>query len=120
MKAKELLEKHPKVIILLKDWWMRKVKEALNVSDLSDDYKMIVTDKPVSDVQVERVIDGNPHTLFEFVDENKIFIRTDFTEDGDLFGCSINKNVTYYKFRTRKEAERDAIDDAFELLEKEL
>jgi len=118
MEAKELLEKHSKVTLSLKEWWNKKTKEA--IADLSEDYKKMMEDVQVDNLQIERTIDGNPHTLFEFFDKNKIFIRTDFTEEGDLFGCSINKNITYYKFRTRKEAERDSIDDAFELLEKEL
>jgi len=120
MNTEELLNKYPKVTTKLKEWWNKKVEEALGSENLSDEYKNVITSMKVQDAQIIRTIDNNPHVLFEFFDENEVFIKEDFTNEGSFFGCSINEKITYYKFRNRKAAERDVIDDAFEMLEEML
>jgi len=122
MEAKELLEQHPKTTSLLREWWMRKVKEALDTSGISDEYREMVEATPVDDVQIERTIDGNPHTLFEFFDENGIYIEQSiFRGDGITYSCFIGED-TYpcNEFDIRRKAERDIINDAFEMLEEKL
>ena len=124
MEAKELLEQHPKTTSLLREWWMRKVKEALDTSGISDEYKKMVEENwvPVDDVQIERSIDGNPHTLFEFFDENGIYVTQDvFIKDEAWYTCYIgNEKYPCNEFITRRKAERDIINDAFEMLEEKL
>ena len=122
MKAQELLEKYPKVTKLIKTWWIERMKAALDTEDLSEEFKleMKLDDLSVENIQIARVIDGNPHSLYEFFDKRGVHIRYDFTDDYHFHGCSINENLMYYKFKSRREAERDVLDDAFLLLEKTL
>jgi len=120
MKAQELLEKHPKVTKLIKAWWIERMKAALDTEDLPEDFKLEMKDLSVENSQISAVIDGNPHSLYEFFDKKGVHIRYDFTDDYHFHGCSINEDRTYYKFKSRKGAERDILDDAFPLLEKTL
>ncbi|MBC7088692.1 MAG: hypothetical protein H5T96_09560 [Tissierellales bacterium] len=120
MKTEELLNKYPKATTKLKEWWNKKIEQALSSENLSDEYKNAVTAMKIQDVQIIRTIDNNPHTLFEFFDENNIIIRIDATDDPVFFGAAFVGKTMYYKFKTRKQAERDILDDAFAMLEERL
>jgi len=122
MEAKELLEKYPKVELLLREWWNEKVKNAIDTADLSDEYKETIKNIKVDNVQIERTIEGNPHTLFEFFDENKIHIgiSTYIISGSIAFRTKIGDIDSNKDFRTRKGAERDVINEAFEILEEKL
>lgn len=120
---KNVLEKYPKSTTLLKEWWKRKTREAMEVANLSDEYKdFLKKEIKVENAQIERTIEGNPHTLFEFFDENGVYITVGafLSDEITTFGCFIGKEGVCNEFDTRKEAERDIIDEAFEMLEEKL
>jgi hypothetical protein len=119
MKASELLETYPKAAIVVKQWYLEKMLESLNTDSLPEDFKEHVRKEGVDDDKIATIIEAGPRALFDVFDENGIFISIEYSLDGFTWSnmqsdASELKDTTIYLFR--KEAERAAIEQAFELL----
>lgn len=124
MKTQKLLDKHPKATKELKVWWGKKIDAALSSENLAEEYKALVKEKQIDEQQIIRTIDNNPHTLFEFFDEMGMYIEEYLLSGSEnitpKFYCSIGKKYTSITYKTRNEAERDVLNEAFKLLEEML
>lgn len=112
------IEKYPKCKVLLKG----HIKSILK--QIQDKFKTEeATELPeISDELVESmmadVITSSPRFLFDFFDENKVFIN--ILHEGGYFKYSIYKHeVDDLSYSFRAEAEIDAFQKAFDTLENE-
>ena len=115
MKTEQLLEKHPRVTEKVKEWFLDKMMKSLKSDEISDDFKEIMKEHQVDDESIIRVINGNPHALFEFFDANKIFIGT--SPSPAIFSCYIYGHNEKYNSGERKVSEKLVLDEAFKILE---
>ena len=119
MKASELLETYPKTNTIMKEWYLEKMLESLNNDSLPEDFKEHVRNEGVDDDKIVAVIEAGPRALFDVFDENHIYIQ--INTNVPHFSYSINEgDVISGSWESRKEAERAAIEQAFELLNSKL
>ena len=112
----ELLKKHPKSAELLRKYFSDKMKENIPV-----DFYDIMDKFPADDEMISKLIGDNFGSLFHFFDENKIYIQilvdSAFSKPNFIYKIVVgNRNV----FLDRKEAEKAAVIEAFNILENEL
>jgi len=115
----ELLEKHPLTAKVIKDWFLEKMIESFKDEDVPTEFKDFMREQGVENDKVAKMIDANPRMLFDVFDENKIFIEIYMFPD-DTFTCKISNGATTNSWKTRKEAELFAIEEAFLILEERL
>ena len=123
MKASELLETYPKATTVIKEWYLEKMLESLNNDSLPEDFKEHVRKEGIDDDKIAAVIEVGPRALFDVFDENHIYIQINILPE-DLsatFTHIINNSfVSLIIYNNRKEAERAAIEQAFEILNSKL
>ena len=127
MTTLELLEQHPKTTTLIKEWFLDKLLASIELAtDVPDDFKDMMKAQPIDSSNIAKMIDGIPRSLFDFFDENQLYIEIliNFQDKPFIFTYTVVvngevvSNPTKYDFR--KGAELAAIELSFEMLEKEL
>lgn len=118
MSGIELLEKHPLAATVVKAWILEQMIESFKDETVPDEFKEYMRQQGVENDKVAVMIDSNPRFLFDVFDVNKVFIQINAYK---TFSYSINDgDVISGSWWTRKEAEKAAIDVAFEMLEENL
>lgn len=118
MTGLELLDEHPKAAIVVKQWYLDKMLESLKDESLPEDFKEHVRQQGIDNSTIAKMIDGMPRTLFDVFDNNKVFIQINVSPN---FSYSINEgDVISGSWKTRREAEIAAIEQAFKLLNDKL
>ena len=119
MKGIELLEKYTASAVVIKAWFLEKMIESLQTSDVPDDFKNMMRETGIEDDKLAIMIDANPRMLLDVFDDNNIIIENFLYPDG-TFTIKIGNQTTTQSWKTRKEAEAFAIEAAFEILEDKL
>jgi hypothetical protein len=120
MSGLELLENNPKTAKLICSYYLEIMINSLNNESLPEEFKEQIREQVLDNEKVGTIIDGNPRNLFDFFDEHKIYINISTFSDGG-FNYSIlgntastgSKNI----FKTRKEAEKEAVGESIKHLE---
>lgn len=128
MKAINLLNKYPLSKNIIKEWMFNKLVESIKQDEsVPENFKQYILNEGLDDEKLATMIDGQPRTLFDVFDENKIFIcisvwtKTPGNFENAEFGIALNAtNKNNSNFSSRKEAELVAIEEAFEILENNL
>ena len=118
METLNLLEKFPKTTTVIKQWFLSKMLDSLNDSSLPEDFKSFVKAQDLENDKVATIINAGPRSLFDVFDEHKIYIDISCLNDKFLWG--INDNMHNSVYETRKEAEKEAIEQAFQMLNDKL
>ncbi len=124
MTGAELLETYPKAAVAIKEFYYGKMIESLSEdSDIPQDFKEMVKSQQFDSEYVATFIDNNPRFLFDIFDENDIYINVTAFPNR-LFIYSLVGEVAEVGSTetsdTRKEAEKLAIERAFEILNNKL
>lgn len=123
MKSIELLQKHPESSKLICSYYLEIMLESLKDDNLPEDFKAHVREQGIDDDNIAAIIDGNPRNLFDFFDDQLLFINI-MTEKGKTFSYKIIINEidvsSTLMAKTRKEAEKEAIIAAIGMLETRL
>jgi hypothetical protein len=120
-KTLNLLEKYPEITKLIKDWYMKKMIESFNNDNVPEEIKEFMMAQGIQDDKLTTIIDGSPRALFDFFDENKVFIQVNISNSGTVFSYNINEgDIISGGWNNRRETESAAIISAFELLNKNL
>lgn len=118
MSGIELLEKYPLSAAVIKASILEKMLESFKDDSVPDEFKEHMRQQGVENDKVGVMIDAQPRFLFDVFDDNNVFIQINAFK---TFSYSINEgDVISGSWWTRKEAEKAAIDVAFELLEESL
>ncbi len=91
---------------LLNVWVTQAVGENINNEELTDEYLETVADA---------MIGSQPRLLYDFLDENETYIN--INNFGGEWGYSIDGASGLPTFSSRKEAETEAFNSAFKILE---
>ena len=126
---KELLEKYPKAAKIVKDYYLEELIKGLK-ADLPEDFKEHVRRQGVKDETLVKLIELNPRALFSIFDEHSIYIQILLgfenlkvrgfvyeVVNGNINNTSLNKHPY---FTSRLEAEKEAVKEAFSILESKL
>jgi len=126
MKAVELLETYPRAAEVINEFYHTKMIESMDTSDVSQEYKDLLKEQEFDNEYVAKFIDANPRILFDVFDSNAVYIEilVDLTKDDALFSYIIDGdvmgNVEAVLYNSRIEAEKVAIEKAFQLLNDKL
>jgi len=121
MTTLELLEQHPKTTALIKEWYSIKLFKSIDAAaEVSEDFKEMMRAQPIDTSNIAKMIDGIPRSLFDFFDSHKIYIQINVSF-GPVFSYSINEGIVIAGgWQNRIETDKSAIQESFEILEKQL
>ena len=113
------MNQHPQVTVLIKDYYLNKLLNSLKTDAITDEYKEFVTARGVPIESLVAIIDNVPRDLFDVFDTQKVYIETSVDTDG-VFWWKIGETQSVIGWEKRKDAEREAIEEAFKILEEKL
>ena len=124
MNTLELLETYPKAAVKVKEWFLEKMLDTLKDDTIPEDFKDFVRQQGIGDDKVAKIVGDSPRSLFDVFDENQLYIKIDIfaKEDGTAkFIWSVNAvegSTNFYE--VRKDAEKEAVQKAFQMLNDKL
>ena len=120
MKAIELLEQNPESAKLICSYYLEVMLESLNDESLPEEFKNHVREQAMDNNNIAAILDGNPRNLFDFFDSHNMYITVTCFSDGS-FSYSIIADIgtsgTSEVYKTRKEADKNAVETAIKQLE---
>jgi len=125
MKAVELLETYPRAAEVINEFYHTKMIESLNTEDVPQEYKDLLKEQEFDNEYVAKFIDANPRILFDVFDSNGVYIEilVDYTADA-VFTYGViddnEMNTEHASYNSRIEAEKVAVQKAFQLLNDKL
>jgi len=120
----ELFKKYPKAAKKAVEYYTEAFKKSIEESDVDETYKEYARETVnIDDENVAKMIEVTPRGAFDFFDANEIYINVTAFPNG-LFIYSILGDTpevgSTETSNTRKEAERLAVERAFEILNEKL
>ena len=124
MKGLELLEQNPESAKLICSYYLEIMIESLKHEGLPEDFKESIREEGIDNRNVGAIIDGNPRNLFDFFDSHGMYINVTTFPDTLLFTYSIMTEIatsgSSEVYKTRKEADGNAVETAIKQLESSL
>lgn len=118
MKGQELLDNYPKAGELITNWYVKRFLDSMNDEGLPEDFKKFAMEAGLPKEKIGPLIDTGPRALFDFFDENEVYIETNVNSVGEVFfSYSVNGVSGKNAYPKRKDAETAAIEESFKLLE---
>lgn len=116
MNTLELIQNYPNATNVVREWFVNKMMESIKESDVPEDFKQMMRDQGIDDGRLVAMMDASPRLLLDVLDQNNIIIGISY--DNGVFRYSFNgKTVESIDFTSRRDAEREAIEDAFIMLD---
>jgi hypothetical protein len=114
---KKILDNNPLVTAALQLWFTKKMESAVAEAKMSKELKDSFSKTVVSVEKLAPIIEVNPRSLFDFFDENHVYILP--IMDGDRFSATVNGEQLLIRgfVATRILAENRAVVKAFPILE---
>ena len=120
MKGLELLEQNPETAKLICSYYLEVMLESLNDESLPEDFKDHVRAQAMDNRNIAAILDGNPRNLFDFFDSHNMYINVTSFSNGS-FSYSITSDIATSGssdvYKTRKEADKIAVETAIKQLE---
>jgi len=117
MDLKKLFETYPKACEIIKSWFLEQMLESFKDETVPDDFKEFVRKQGIDTERIIKIIGSNPRSLFQVMDENKLFIEIRVNmEEGPEFSWGVNGNRTDDWYTTRTEAELKAVIECLKQL----
>jgi hypothetical protein len=117
MKASDLLETYPKAAKVINEFYRSKMLESLKTENIPEEFKEMLKTQEFDNEYVATFIDKTPRILFDVFDANDVYIQINVFN----FSYSINQgSVIAGSWKTRIEAEKAAVEQAFQILNDKL
>ena len=120
MKGIELLEQNPESAKLICSYYLEIIIESLKDEQLPEDFKESIREEGIDNEKIAAILDCNPRNLFDFFDSHNMYININCFSNG-AFSYSIIADVgvsgTSELYKTRKEADKNAVETAIKQLE---
>jgi hypothetical protein len=113
--AIEVLHRYPLATEVVRDWFIKKMKQNLDEDMVNEDFKEFMMRKGVPDDTLAIMLDQNPRTFFDVLDENKLIVEIIHSRSG-VFYFLINGALDNGKYDGRIPCERAAVIKALEML----
>ena len=115
--AIKVLNDYPIATEIAREWFIKKMKQNLQEDMVNEEFMEFMMRKGVPDDTLAIMLEQNPRTFFDVLDENKLIVEIIYAGNG-LFYFTINdKNFPNSgDFQGRVPCERAAVIAAFEKL----
>lgn len=122
MSTLNLLETYPKAAIIVKQWFLDRMLESLNNDAIPEDFKEAVRKQGIDNEKVADILGNNPRALFTPLDLQDVYIEiiVKIQNEKASFSWSVNKNDCGKWYNDRISAEKDAMEEAFKVLNSKL
>jgi hypothetical protein len=123
MNTLDLLEKHPKATIVVKQWFLERMIESFKDETVPEDFKDYMKQQGIDTSRIASMVSGNPRILFSVLDEQHVYVQVTINLQNlnkPAFTWSINGKEKGEWYENRVEAEKQAIVEAFKTLEEKL
>ena len=119
MTTLELVQNYPDATNVVREWFVNKMMESIKEADAPDEFKQMMRDQGIDNDRHVAMIDASPRLLLDVLDQNNIIICINY--DNGSFRYSFNgETVESIDFTSRREAEKEAIEHAFIMLDAKL
>jgi hypothetical protein len=111
---------------VVKQWFLDRLLESLNDESIPENFKDFVKAQDMENENISKMIDANPRILFDVFDEHKVYIEilVDYKKPDVTFTYTVINDDTMYSnpshYNNRIEAEKEAIEQAFQMLNNKL
>jgi hypothetical protein len=119
MSSQELLENYGKAASVVKDFYLAKFLDSMESEDLPENFKEFAKEQGIDNDTVAKMIDAMPRALFDAFDAHEVYIEIVISPD-KKFTYAVENMGTVDFFDTRVEAEKAAIEGAFQILNEKL
>jgi hypothetical protein len=113
--AIEILNHYPIATEIAREWFIKKMKQNLDEDMVNEDFKEFMIRKGVPDDTLAIMLDQNPRTFFDVLDENNLIVEIIYSRNG-VFYFLINGALDSGRYEGRVACERAAVIAAFEKL----
>jgi hypothetical protein len=128
MTGTELLETYPKVAKIIGEFYSNKLIESISTSneDVSEEFKEMLKQQSFDNKYIATFIDSNPRFLFDIFDTNEIYIEilVMYSDKPLIFTYTVVEGDIIHtqptKYNSRIDAEKIAIETAFQILNDKL
>lgn len=120
MKGIDLLNKYTASAEIIREWFLEKMIESLQTTDVPDDFKNMMKQTGIENDKLAIMIDANPRMLIDVFLENNIQIGINPLTESRNFEGSVYLNFEKIKSienEVYKELEKEIITICFEKLE---
>lgn len=126
MNGKTLLETYPKAAKVIKQHFVNQLVKSLETADLPEDFKEFARQQEIDNDKIGTLIDSQPRGLFDVFDDNELHVEilVMYSDRPSIFTYTVIEGDLIHtqptKYTSRIEAERVAIEKAFEILNDKL
>jgi hypothetical protein len=126
MKAIELLEKYPEAAKVINQFYHAKITDSMSTADVPEEFKEMLKQQEFDNEYIASFIDNNPRMLFDVFDDNELHVEilVMYSDRPSIFTYTVIEGDLVHtqptKYTSRIEAEKVAIETAFQILNEKL
>ena len=122
MNSQVLLETYGKAASVVKDFYLGKFIDSMDTTNVPENYKEFAMEQGIDNDTVAQMMNALPRALFDAFDAHEVYIEiTVLIAEEPRFMYHVNGEVNTEPFYTcRTDAEKAAIEKAFEILNEKL
>ena len=126
MKAVELLEKYPEAAKVIHEFYRNRMMNSMETDDVPDEFKEMLKEQSFDNEYIATFIDASPRMLFDVFDSHELHIEilVMYSDRPSIFTYTVVEGDLVHteptKYDSRIEAEKVAIEKAFEILNDKL
>ena len=126
MNSQELLETYGKAATVVKAYYLEKFLESMVTTDVPENFKDFAKEHGIDNDTIAKMIDSMPRALFDVFDtyELHIEILVAYQDKPSIFTYTVVEGDLIHseptRYNSRIEAEKVAIEKAFEILNDKL
>ena len=114
----DILEKYPHATEVVREWFIAKMEESIKDQTLPDNFKSFMREQGLPNDKLIKLIDVNPRVLFDVFDDNGVIVNT--AHRSGLWSWSVNETKSANYYPSRKVAEKEGVECAFQILNEKL
>lgn len=126
MKGLELLEAYPEAAKVINEFYRSKMMDSMKTDDVPDEFKEMLKEQSFDNEYIATFVDANPRMLFDVFDDNELHVEilVMYSDKPSIFTYTVVEGDLIHseptKYNSRIEAEKVAVEKAFQLLNDKL
>lgn len=117
MNILNLLMKYNSSSVIIKEYFTKKMIESFEEdSNVPEQFIEFMREQGIIDEQLAKMLDVSPRALFDVFDDNGLYIQIE-GDNKNGWSWEVASRIENAVCATRREAERNAVEAAFELLD---
>lgn len=115
----DLLKKYPEAAEVVRTYYLELMLDALNTEDLPDNFKEYVREKGLKNEDIVKMLEASPRSMFDVFDDHDLYIQVTGDNTQGWY-WEVEGSVDNPKCETRKDAEKNAVEESFRILNEQI